>query len=495
MKDFTYKSDIEDNLVVKSSVLNDFNNENILDIADSKELPANILSKGFKISGDPLFGQNRVAVKPGESIQQAINAVSEAGGGIVILKEGTHTLLGNISGKAGVSIAGEGRDISIIACGGNAYGLDYTGTLGNELKNFKLTDLTLKNSNNTAGIEIDYCDYWSMENVRILSCDQKGLRIQHSSNFLLTTLLSDNNKGNGFELNGDASRNQFVFSVINCRASVNGGIGFSCNASNGGFLYNYTFLNAVSDNNTGDGFDFTGGNIVPDATIIGGRSDRNGGIGYDIDISSMTFVGCFSDINTGKGWEISQARNRLIGCYATGNSVEYDINSSTAVIGSYIPFGTTTVPSDEYSETDTLNTKSWGNIGGNTRTEKLSYRMKNTSGGTINAGEVVTFKAVAGGDEVTTTINQGDDLVFGMALISIANNTYGPILTYGYTKLLKVNGTTDIAIGDFIGTFTTAGIGMKAVAGDMAIAIALEAYTTDDSNGVIDALFITPRKI
>ncbi|MDD5065227.1 MAG: hypothetical protein PHQ35_10785 [Phycisphaerae bacterium] len=68
------------------------------------------------------------------------------------------------------------------------------------------------------------------------------------------------------------------------------------------------------------------------------------------------------------------------------------------------------------------------------------------------------------------------------------------VQTLGKTTLLKVDGTTDIAIGDFIGTFTTAGIGMKCSAGDMAIAIALEAYTTDDSAGVIDALLITPRK-
>ena len=38
-------------------------------------------------------------------------------------------------------------------------------------------------------------------------------------------------------------------------------------------------------------------------------------------------------------------------------------------------------------------------------------------------------------------------------------------------------------------------IGMKAASGDMAVAIALEAYATDDSSGVIDALLITPRKI
>lgn len=127
--------------------------------------------------------------------------------------------------------------------------------------------------------------------------------------------------------------------------------------------------------------------------------------------------------------------------------------------------------------------------------EKKVIRMKNTSGGSLAAGDLVTLKAVAAGDEVTTTTSQGDDLVFGMATAAISNNEYGYIQTLGKTTELKVDGTTDIAVGDFIGSFTSAGIGQKAAAGDMSIAVALEAYTTDDSSGVIDALLISPRKI
>lgn len=121
--------------------------------------------------------------------------------------------------------------------------------------------------------------------------------------------------------------------------------------------------------------------------------------------------------------------------------------------------------------------------------------MKNTSGGTLSGGHVVIISPSKTEPEVKTTTTLGDDKVFGMALATINDDAYGDILTSGATVLLKVDGTDDIAVGDLLGTFTSAGIAAKANAGDMAFAIALEAYTSNDSNGVIDAYLISPRKV
>ncbi len=83
----------------------------------------------------------------------------------------------------------------------------------------------------------------------------------------------------------------------------------------------------------------------------------------------------------------------------------------------------------------------------------------------------------------------------GMVLETIADDAYGRVLTLGKTALLKADGTDDIAIGDLLSTFTTAKIAQKAAQGEVAFAIALEAYATNDSSGVIDAVLITPRQV
>jgi len=122
--------------------------------------------------------------------------------------------------------------------------------------------------------------------------------------------------------------------------------------------------------------------------------------------------------------------------------------------------------------------------------ERKILRMLNTSGAGVDAGDVVVRKAVAAGNEFTTTTTASDNSVIGIALETIANNAYGYILVKGKTVSLKVDGTTDIAVGDYLTTFTTAKIAQKGAAGNIVFARALEAYTGNDSLGVIDALLI-----
>lgn len=124
--------------------------------------------------------------------------------------------------------------------------------------------------------------------------------------------------------------------------------------------------------------------------------------------------------------------------------------------------------------------------------------MVNISGSTINAGEVVVFDSAVGDAYVQTTTTAGDPLVMGVAFETASSGAYPTgkiqVVTKGRVQNLKVDGTTDIAKGDLLTTSTTAGIAVKASTGQMSFAIAQEAYTTDDANGVIDALIINPRE-
>lgn len=140
-----------------------------------------------------------------------------------------------------------------------------------------------------------------------------------------------------------------------------------------------------------------------------------------------------------------------------------------------------------------ININAYDNNGVAANGERRVLRMVNSSGATINAGNLVTWHATAAGNAITTTTTAGDTKLFGMAEAAINNGATGYILVKGHTTLLTVDGTTDIAVGDYITSFTTAGIGAKATAGQSAIAIALEAFTTDASTGVIDAIILEPR--
>jgi hypothetical protein len=123
---------------------------------------------------------------------------------------------------------------------------------------------------------------------------------------------------------------------------------------------------------------------------------------------------------------------------------------------------------------------------------RRTRRVKNVSGGTLALGDVVVRAPASATKDslaVSTTTTEDSPTVVGMVLETIANNGYGRILTDGFTRYLKVDGTDDIAVGDMLSTFSTVKIAQKTT-GAGAFAYALEAYTANNSSGVIDALIM-----
>jgi parallel beta-helix repeat protein len=304
-----------------------------------------------------------------------------------------------------------------------------------------------------------------------------GIAISDSYNNIIT-----NNQVGGCSFlslicDGNCYNNTFSNNVINTGASSCVGLLLDLGAHDN-IISNNQFLNA-----RGEAIQITKSynNLISNNIII------NAGASWPEHIDAIVI----SD----DGATLSRY-NRIIGNIITGTNTRYAISIASA----------TSTPN--YIRNNTLSGTFTGDIldvsVGNTTMsneevsilKEVNYmKMKNTSGGDLAAGDVVVLKAVAAGDEVTTTTTAGDDKVFGIATGAIVSNTYGNIQILGKTTLLKVDGTTDIAIGDFLSTFTTVKVAKKGVIGDMVFAIALEAYTTDNSSGVIDALLITPRKL
>jgi len=422
------------------------------------------------------LGSQTKTLSAGQNIQTAIDSLP-SDGGIIYLEKGTHNINYEIVGKDRVSIIGAGKDLTILEFNGTANGITYTGTSSVPLTNFELKNFTLQNSNNAAGIDLDYYDFWKIENVRATSCDQAGIRWKHSQHFSVENTTSDNNTGKGFiSLGGESTRptNYFILS------------------------------NLTADSNTDDGFDFD----QDDASGIGAAYGTtinclsiDNSKGFEIDSVSLKFINCISTSNNDDGFEMDNDYSTFISCESTGNGgYGFQMLNNTDTLSIINPFlgsntsGDLDVPAGSFTQITDSVVSSGSSIQNNTYDRKI-VKMKNTSGGGLTAGNVIVIKAVASGEEITTTTTQGDDFVWGVLMNSASSNGVAIVLKEGKTTLLTVDGTTDIAIGDYLGTFTSAGIAMKAAAGDMAFAIALEAYTTDDSSGVIDALLIKPRKI
>lgn len=89
---------------------------------------------------------NVIKVKPGESIQKAIDAVHSDGGGVVFLKKGTHVLESTLTLKGKITLVGEGRDKTIILQGPDMESTGFNIEDKPQVTDLVIKDLTLKGS-------------------------------------------------------------------------------------------------------------------------------------------------------------------------------------------------------------------------------------------------------------------------------------------------------------------------------------------------------------
>lgn len=479
------------------------------------------------------------------TLQDALAAASA--GWTIYVKEGAYALVANTTSTlANLHIIGENRETSVISmttftltfsgAGVKVDDLGFTATTG--LLAFSgaraiMQDCKYVNSGlpatgsgalnfASADGEMSGCYYQSTHvsarTVPLVRLANDQMRVTNNR-FIINAMGSSTNAGIAI-----ASVVKFSNNRVESSANTAAGIGIfvqgqGAEVSGNSFgtfgatahMIRLSTINVIVDSNVvlaGEGglrciYDSSGGPNTITNNILSPSASSSYGIFLDssnCNVANNYIENTSSTSSFGIYVESARDSNVITGNRITGNATGIQINANTCdnnVVTGNVLVGNTTPIVDNGLTTDLRD-----NQGAPVTLEKSYLRMTNTSGATINAGNVVTLKAVAAGTEVTTTTTTSDALVFGVATAAISNTASGYIQVSGKTTLLTVNGTADIAIGDLLTTYTSAGIAKKAAPatlgvtlGDLAFAIALEAYTTDDSSGVIDALIIEPRRL
>ena len=461
-------------------------------------------------------------------------------GDTIYVREGTYSESAITSATTQLTIIGENPESSIISMGANNLTLSGTGltvqncqittsggvlTFSGALQTF-VGNIIKSSSNATGTIAFSNTDKCVTSNQFHCTSGTAGFRVIGSSgdrgewhdNFFLLNHESSTGTQGVVEIYGNFTKFHNNFFRCTAGTSKRPAIGFgkvsgsqygsfvgntiTVESNTGGLIVGSSSSGILIANNTfyisGVAIDVAGskhtisGNTVYAQTNAAGDYGvvLTGGTNHTITGNTLAGGGTTSTmgINVSGSNTDCVISGNVITNWATGITFASGSNYNNA---SGNTFSTVTTPIADSG----LANDAYNNSGASVVFEKRHVYMKNTSAATINAGNLVVWKAVAAGNEITTTVTAGDDKVFGVATAQILNNASGYIQILGKTTLLTADGTTDIAVGDFLTAFTTAGIVAKAAAGDQCIAIALEAYTTNDSNGVLDALIINPRMI
>ena len=478
----------------------------VYDAIESATNAGQILSGGNLTAKTISVGSLTRQVAPGDDIQAAIDAVNREGGGTVQLLAQTYLMRSDINLKSNVTLAGAGRGTTVIDFEGRALGIIVEGTSSSIMQNVVIRDMTIQNSNSPAGLNIDFADFWLVQNVIVTSCDQNGIRIRRSQQYSFVNVSSTSNTTNGFlwsQSTIPANRVHDTFQLLNCVASSNSSRGFDISVTNStNPVENFTLINCSAKSNTSDGFRYTSTvGIAANARIVGGSFSSNGANGVTIEsnVRFLNIVGANANSNTTDGFNIAGSNIVLIGCLGDVLNVvlDFDITGDQSVmVGCGFSTSIGNATSSFVNVSSTIAANIVGNQQFSPRLNRKCVRMRNRSGGTVPVGALIVWStsSLEVGESFSTTTTNGDDLVVGMALESIANLSVGNILVEGYTtQLLVTNGVSSIVIGDQLSSYSHAYFAKEAIAGETVFAIALSSPTT--STAAITAILFSPRLI
>jgi hypothetical protein len=458
---------------------------------------SNALLQGSIQRTSTSFGRT-ATVKAGEDYRPALESLRSVGGGTLLFLAGEHKINHIIQGFSGLTISGEGLGITILV----GEGIRFWGDSLAPVENVTVTNLSLEDNISDA-LSFQYVKNLLVSNVSIKSPAANGIFCNGTffCNFNNIDIQSAGQNGVYIITPADWNTRSLYFrglSVSLCTLHGFYATNLNSSWSTSASLAFIFVSDSVFYNNLADGVRFltTGSAVTQQVSLSNLVLSANSQSGLYLSLTFFsTISNCISTNNSLYNVYLNSFSMSLSGCVLGGTSSKdlyLDTSCERITVSGLV---NATKDASRYvnlAATDFLNIES--SIPLSLGFSQKIRSMKNTRGAFLMAGDVVVLDSATDEDGVTVTTTAGNDRVYGVSG-GAGTNFYGDVLVEGKTTLLKVNGTTDIAVGDYLSTHTVAGIAAKAAPGHTVFAIALEAYTNNDSNGVIDALIITPRKI
>jgi len=146
---------------------------------------------------------NIIKVKPGASIQDAIDKVNAAGGGVVFLKKGTHVLTETLTLKGKVTLVGGGRKKTIVLQGANIVNAAFNIEAKPQVTDLVIKDLTLKGTGEgkingilIRGRNESRHNRVMLQNIDVIHWSAQGVHMKRTNNIIMDRC--------NFQFNGSA---------------------------------------------------------------------------------------------------------------------------------------------------------------------------------------------------------------------------------------------------------------------------------------------------
>ncbi len=415
------------------------------------------------------FGaDNTGATDSRTAVQAAIDAVKNAGGGVVFFPEGTYKLDSSLSIAVDwpIELRGVGIEATHLNYTASDDAINMRGTVGNQVVKCGITNMRISGNGTTSvnGVDLYYGYSFFMHNVRIYNFTV-GIRIEQTWKSTISHCTFDSNSGNGVELHTEANNINFIgcefldnvvgFYAAGARAVNLIGCGIEANTSYGAHITastgdtqseNIVFQGCYIEGNTTSEIyvDLTSGATAPQNVIVRDcffvclTGQANIGVRVDA-IDTCIVEGC--DFSTGTA---TYAYSLYITDSATVPGITFGRNRDASTNGVYR--GTNTA----YTAVKALTAKAWGtfSISGGVVTVISSFGISSVSRTAAGTYQVTLREAMPSATAYCVVIQPEVSGLYYGCFNSVAKNSSTQFTIYtasDLTTLLEVE-TVDFVV-------------------------------------------------